>query len=108
MLRGLKASIVPVAGMLFIDIKPKSLPVVKDASGEMLPPDGMLARDQVLAGLGDAFSACESGNVRSDSRNRNHASQSYTLHSQQERFTQEVFPRPPWRGPVEATPQAWD
>ena len=62
MLRGLTGRRVPVTGALIFDI-PKSdlLHVVKDASGGMLPADGVPARDQVLAGICGRFPGPKKG-----------------------------------------------
>jgi hypothetical protein len=61
MLRRLTGSIVPVTGTWFIDIlKLQSLRVLKDASGDMSPAEGVLARDQVPAGFGVCSRALES------------------------------------------------
>ena len=103
MLRGVNGRRVPVTGALIFDI-PKSdlLHVVKDASGGMLPADGVPARDQVLAGICGRFPLRESADSSSNNRHHSHDSQRLILRSHKEQFTQDAIPRPPGRGPIEA------
>ena len=103
MLRGVNGRRVPVTGALIFDI-PKSdlLHVVKDASGGMLPADGVPARDQVLAGICGRFPLRESADSSSNNRHHSHDSQRLILRSHKEQFTQDVIPRRPGRGPIEA------
>ena len=104
MLRGVNNSTVPVAGTWFIDIpKPQSLRVVKAASGDMMSADGVLARDQVPTDVNGPFSARESTDSGSSNRDHSHGSQPLTLRANQERFTQDDFPCPAGRGPIEAS-----
>ena len=102
MLRGVTGSSVPATGTRFIDIlKPQSLRIEEDASGDMFPAEGVLARDQVLADISGRFSVRESADSGSSNRHHSHDSQPLTLRANQERLTQEAFPCPPGRGPIE-------
>ena len=103
MLRGVTGRSVSVTEALIFDIlKSDLLRVVKDASGGMLPADGVLARDQVSAGIGSRFSARESSDSDSDGHHHTHHSQPRTLHARHEQVRQRLSPRSSDRGPIEA------
>ncbi len=103
MLRSMIEWSVPDTGTLVFDnFSSEYFRVGLDARGDIIPVIGVLARDQVLAGFAVRLAAHEKVNVGSNVRRLTHDSQTHTLHAQQERFTQELSPRPPWRGPIEA------
>jgi hypothetical protein len=103
MLRGVIGSSVPVTGTWIFDIlKQKSLRVVKDASGDMLPADGMLARDQAPVGFGGSFSVRESVESGFAAHHYTHDSQSDILRAHKEQVRHKHSPRSPDRGPIEA------
>ena len=104
MLRGLTGRRVPVTGTLIFDnFKLQLLRVTKGASGDMLSADGGPARDQVLAGICGRFPLRESADSSSNNRHHSHDSQRLILRSHKEQFTQDAIPRPPGRGPIEAS-----
>ena len=103
MLRGVTNSSVPVTGTRFIDIlKPQSLCVVKDASGDITPADDVFARDQGSAGIGGSFSAPEVVDAGSVARQHAHGSLRRILRVRHEQVRQSDSPRSPDRGPIEA------
>ena len=96
MLRGVNASGVPLVGTRFIDILlPVSLPIVKDASGDMVSPLGMPARDQVPGGLCGGFTAHMKSNSRPDVSRHTRGSQFQSLQAQHERVTKGLISAPP-------------
>ncbi len=87
MLRGVSQSSLPTTGALVFDnLNSGSIRERTDASGDMMPRNGLPARDQVSAGIGDSFSASDSVDAGSGWRKHTHDSQSRTLPAQQERF----------------------
>lgn len=103
MLRGVIDLSDPVTGARFIDIlKLPALRVIKDASGDMLAADGVLARNRVQTGVGGIFLMQESVKLGFGTCQRKYDSQCRALRSDFEQLTHRHSPRGNSRGPIEA------
>ena len=106
MLRGVIDLSDPVTGARFIDIlKLPALRVIKDASGDMLAADGVLARNRVQTGVGGIFLMRESVKLGFGTCQRKYDSQCRALRSDFEQLTHRPSPRGNSRGPIEARPR---
>ena len=100
MLRGVIDLSDPVTGARFIDIlKLPALRVIKDASGDMLAADGVLARNRVQTGVGGIFLMRESVKLGFGTCQRKYDSQCRALRSDFEQLTHR-----PLRGVIPAAP----